>query len=38
MSNFHIYYSDKSYVEDVVTKVEKSMLRWFGHVEKMSER
>ena len=24
--------------EDVVTKVEKSMLRWFGHVERMSER
>ena len=24
--------------EDVVTKVDKSMLRWFGHVERMSER
>ena len=24
--------------EDVVTKVEKSMLTWFGHVERMSER
>ena len=24
--------------EDVVSKVEKSMLRWFGYVERMSER
>ena len=24
--------------EDVVTKVEKSMLRCFGHIERMSER
>jgi hypothetical protein len=24
--------------EDVVTKIEKNMLRWFGHVEKMDER
>ena len=23
--------------EDVVTKFEKSMLRWFGYVERMSE-
>ena len=23
--------------EDVVTKIENSMLRWFGHVERMSE-
>ena len=25
-------------VKDVVTKIEKGMLRWFGHVERMSER
>jgi hypothetical protein len=24
--------------EDVVTKVEKNMLRWFGHVQRMDER
>ena len=24
--------------EDVVTKVEKNMLRWFGRVDRMSER
>ena len=24
--------------EDVVTNVEKSMFRWFGHVERMNER
>jgi hypothetical protein len=24
--------------EDVVTKIKKNMLRWFGHVEKMDER
>ena len=24
--------------EDVVTKVEKSILRWFGHVERINER
>jgi hypothetical protein len=24
--------------EDVVTKIEKNMLRWFGHVEMMDER
>jgi hypothetical protein len=24
--------------EDVVTKIEKNMLRWFGHVERVDER
>ncbi|KAG7312683.1 hypothetical protein JYU34_001045 [Plutella xylostella] len=24
--------------EDVVTKIEKGMLRWFGHIERMDER
>jgi hypothetical protein len=24
--------------EDVVTKIEKNMLRWFGHIERMDER
>jgi hypothetical protein len=24
--------------EDVVTKIEKNMLRWFSHVERMDER
>jgi hypothetical protein len=24
--------------EDVVTKIEKNMLGWFGHVERMEER
>jgi hypothetical protein len=24
--------------EDVVTKIEKNILRWFGHVEGMDER
>jgi hypothetical protein len=24
--------------EDVVTKIENNMLRWFGHVERMDER
>ena len=24
--------------EDVVTKIEKGMLRWFGHAERMDER
>jgi hypothetical protein len=24
--------------EDVVTKIEKNMVRWFGHVERMDER
>jgi hypothetical protein len=24
--------------EDVVTKIEKNMFRWFGHVERMDER
>jgi hypothetical protein len=25
-------------IEDVVTKIEKNMLRWFAHVERMDER
>jgi hypothetical protein len=24
--------------EDIVTKIEKNMLRWFSHVERMDER
>jgi hypothetical protein len=24
--------------EDIVTKIEKNMLRWFGHLERMDER
>jgi hypothetical protein len=24
--------------EDVVTKIEKNMLRWFGHVERIDEK
>jgi hypothetical protein len=24
--------------KDVVTKIEKNMLRWFGHIERMDER
>ena len=30
--------TDSFLKENVVTMVEKSMLRWFGHVERMSER
>jgi hypothetical protein len=25
-------------IQDVVTKIEKNMLRWFGHLERMDER